>query len=296
MTVVRLDNIVVVSRVKNTVSITRDTQRITLANAPAGPQGPAGTTLTGYGTWSSTPGTYPLNAFVSLNGSSYVSNAPTVATDQPGSSSKWTLLAAKGDTGQTGLKGDTGATGLTGPKGDTGATGAIGATGPKGDTGATGATGSIATTGVTVNTASTDQPYNNVQVNQYGQTTAGYTGLRVDFTESTTSANPGLSVSTALTGNQAFVRITGAATGLSVFRVPYAAASNKGQVYFIRNEGTNSSLAVKDTQGRPILMTPTSTALTLPLNTTVILVSTGVSTGVAPAGNCGWVYYGKLVG
>lgn len=71
------------------------------------------------------------------NGSSYVCTADTgsPAGTLPTDTSKWALLAQKGDTG---AKGATGATGSQGPKGDKGDTGATGAAGAKGATGAKG--------------------------------------------------------------------------------------------------------------------------------------------------------------
>lgn len=71
---------------------------------------------------------------VTYNGSSYVCTAAagSPAGTLPTDTSKWALLAQKGDTG---ARGATGATGLKGDKGDAGATGAAGA---KGATGAKG--------------------------------------------------------------------------------------------------------------------------------------------------------------
>ncbi|WP_337748843.1 carbohydrate-binding protein [Bilophila wadsworthia] len=71
------------------------------------------------------------------NGSSYVctADAGSPAGTLPTDTSKWALLAQKGDTG---AKGATGATGSQGPKGDKGDTGATGAAGAKGATGAKG--------------------------------------------------------------------------------------------------------------------------------------------------------------
>ena len=68
------------------------------------------------------------------NGSSYVctADAGSPAGTLPTDTSKWALLAQKGDTG---AKGATGATGSQGPKGDKGAKGATGAAGPKGEKG-----------------------------------------------------------------------------------------------------------------------------------------------------------------
>ena len=105
MTVVRLDNQIV---------ITNEPNRIAVVNAPVGAQGPSGTTLTGRGAW--TAGAYAKDEFVSYGGASYVANTATTSGDTPGVSNKWTLLASKGDTGATG-SGSTGATGAQGSSG-----------------------------------------------------------------------------------------------------------------------------------------------------------------------------------
>lgn len=68
------------------------------------------------------------------NGSSYVctADAGSPAGTLPTDTSKWALLAQKGDTGAKGATGATGSQGPKGDKGDTGAAGAKGATGAKG--------------------------------------------------------------------------------------------------------------------------------------------------------------------
>jgi len=109
------------------------------------------------GQWSATE-LYHNGDGVEFNGSSYLCvGAPACTLTPPGKS--WDLMAAKGNTGDTGARGyrgDTGTsgpkgnTGMAGPKGDTGAqgaTGATGPTGPKGDTGAQGSKGNIGNTG-----------------------------------------------------------------------------------------------------------------------------------------------------
>lgn len=78
---------------------------------------------------------------VTYNGSSYVCTASggSPAGTLPTDTSKWALIAQKGNTGATGAtgaKGDKGDTGDTGPTGARGATGATGPQGAKGDTGA----------------------------------------------------------------------------------------------------------------------------------------------------------------
>ena len=106
MTVVRLDNQIV---------ITNEPNRIAVVNAPVGAQGPSGTTLTGRGAW--TAGAYAKDEFVSYGGASYVANIATTSGDTPSVSNKWTLLASKGDTGATGSTGSAGATGAQGSSG-----------------------------------------------------------------------------------------------------------------------------------------------------------------------------------
>ena len=154
-----------------TVKITTDgptvlttTQNTLLKIGGTGPQGPAGTTLTGRGTW--TAQAYNLNDFVAYSGTTYVATQATTSNDIPGVSNRWTVIASKGadstvagptgPQGPTGATGSTGATGATGAKGDTGATGAAstvagpqGPTGPTGAQGPTGPTGATGSTGVT---------------------------------------------------------------------------------------------------------------------------------------------------
>lgn len=81
--------------------------------------------------------TYEFFDCVTYNGSSYACTAAggSPAGTLPTDTSKWALIAQKGDTGAQGVTGATGPQGLKGDKGDTGATGAAGA---KGATGAKG--------------------------------------------------------------------------------------------------------------------------------------------------------------
>ncbi|MEC3708512.1 hypothetical protein P9170_19385, partial [Bacillus altitudinis] len=103
--------------------------------------GPTGVGLTGIEAFDPVVSpTYPVGQVVTFNGSTYVVNtAPPTGT--PDTSPDYTLLAAAGSTGDTGVTGDTGPTGATGVTGDTGPTGATGVTGDTGPTGATGDTG-----------------------------------------------------------------------------------------------------------------------------------------------------------
>lgn len=89
------------------------------------------------GEWNSTT-VYAQNDMINYNGSSYFSLQDSNANHTPGASDSaawWQLLAAQGETGQTGPQGPTGA---TGPKGDTGATGPQGPQGPTGPQGPAG--------------------------------------------------------------------------------------------------------------------------------------------------------------
>jgi hypothetical protein len=109
-----------------------------------GKDGVDGTTLNNQGEWTASArpyaiaGAYSKDDLVSHKGSSYVASEDTDSSDVPGASSKWTLLAAKGDKGD---KGDTGAQGPQGIRGLQGAKGDKGTTGAQGDTGETGASG-----------------------------------------------------------------------------------------------------------------------------------------------------------
>ncbi|WP_434785754.1 BclA C-terminal domain-containing protein [Bacillus velezensis] len=120
--------------------------------AAAGPTGPTG--VTGAGLQGIVPfdplaaAAYTAGQPVTFNGSSYVANVNSPA-GTPGASADYTLLAAAGITGATGVSGPTGFTGATGVSGPTGITGATGGTGPTGSTGATGGTGPTGSTGAT---------------------------------------------------------------------------------------------------------------------------------------------------
>nr|MDH3099820.1 collagen-like protein [Bacillus velezensis] len=123
--------------------------------AAAGPTGPTGPTgVTGAGLQGIVPfdplaaAAYTAGQPVTFNGGSYVANVNSPA-GTPGASADYTLLAAAGITGATGVSGPTGFTGATGVSGPTGITGATGGTGPTGSTGATGGTGPTGFTGAT---------------------------------------------------------------------------------------------------------------------------------------------------
>jgi len=137
------------------------------ATGPTGPQGQTGATgLTGVtginwrAAWDFVG--YAIGDTVQYNGSTYYCNTAIPIGESgshiPGSSGRWDLVSAKGNTGATGLTGLTGATGstgLTGATGLTGMTGAVGNTGANGNTGATGLTGVNGATGAQGNTGAT---------------------------------------------------------------------------------------------------------------------------------------------
>jgi collagen type VII alpha len=119
------------------------------ATGSPGASGPVGMTF--QNAWTAT--VYAPNDVVTLLGETWIATSATIATDVPGISAKWSLVAAKGDTGATGATGPVGPTGPqgvigpTGPQGFIGLTGSTGAKGDTGDTGATGATGSTGAIG-----------------------------------------------------------------------------------------------------------------------------------------------------
>ncbi len=122
-----------------TVSLKLDAANTVAATALVANCGPQG--LNARGSWSSAR-TYVENDVTTYAGSTWRAKAnpginrnqlPTTAT------AFWEKLAAKGDTGATGLQGPAGP---TGPQGDTGPAG------PKGDTGAQGSTGPQGLSGV----------------------------------------------------------------------------------------------------------------------------------------------------
>ncbi|OQV50257.1 BclA C-terminal domain-containing protein [Bacillus velezensis] len=125
------------------------------ATGPTGPTGVTGAGLQGIVAFNPLIApTYTTGQVVLYNGSSYVVNVNSPA-GTPGASADYTLLAAAGSTGTTGVTGPTGITGATGGTGPTGITGATGGTGPTGITGATGGTGPTGITGATGGTGPT---------------------------------------------------------------------------------------------------------------------------------------------
>jgi len=109
---------------------------------PTGPTGPTGATGP-TGQTGSTGATGPTG--------STGATGPTGATGLTGATGSTGSTGSTGPTGQTGATGPTGAgqTGATGPTGSIGQTGATGPAGPTGPAGATGATGPIGVTGPT---------------------------------------------------------------------------------------------------------------------------------------------------
>ncbi|MGX6580591.1 BclA C-terminal domain-containing protein [Bacillus velezensis] len=182
--------------------------------AAAGPTGPTG--VTGAGLQGIVPfdplaaAAYTAGQPVTFNGSSYVANVNSPA-GTPGASADYTLLAAAGITGATGVTGPTGITGATGGTGSTGITGATGGTGPTGFTGATGVTGPTGFTGATGVTGPTGFTGATGVTGPTGFTGAtGVTGP-TGFTGATGGTGP--TGSTGATGGTGPTGITGATGG-----------------------------------------------------------------------------------
>ncbi|MGG0661785.1 collagen-like protein, partial [Bacillus altitudinis] len=125
------------------------------ASGKTGPTGPTGVGLSGIETYDPERASmYSVGQVVTYEGGTYIVNsAPPLGT--PDTSPDYTLLAASGAPGSTGVTGSTGATGITGSTGPTGATGITGSTGPTGATGITGSTGPTGATGITGSTGPT---------------------------------------------------------------------------------------------------------------------------------------------
>ncbi|ASK58095.1 BclA C-terminal domain-containing protein [Bacillus velezensis] len=181
--------------------------------AAAGPTGPTG--VTGAGLQGIVPfdplaaAAYTAGQPVTFNGSSYVANVNSPA-GTPGASADYTLLAAAGITGATGVTGPTGSTGATGGTGSTGITGATGGTGPTGFTGATGVTGPTGFTGATGVTGPTGFTGATGVTGPTGFTGAtGVTGP-TGFTGATGVTGPtGFTGATGVTGPTGFTGATG---------------------------------------------------------------------------------------
>jgi hypothetical protein len=118
---------------------------ISSAAGPPGPQGPPGTPGAGVnwqGVWVAQQ--YTASDGVQYNGSSYIANDATTASDVPGISAKWDLWVAKGEpgaqgpAGPQGLQGEQGEPGPQGPAGPQGLQGQQGEPGPQGPQGSKG--------------------------------------------------------------------------------------------------------------------------------------------------------------
>ncbi len=96
--------------------------------------GAAGQGFTWLAAWNSGTAYVPYQ-LVSYLGSSYICILGNTNVAPPSDATKWSLVAAKGDTGVTGATGPTGPTGAAGATGATGAAGSTGATGPTGPAG-----------------------------------------------------------------------------------------------------------------------------------------------------------------
>jgi hypothetical protein len=112
---------------------------------PVGPQGPRG--LTFLGSWLATTD-YATDDAVHIDGSTWLAMRPN-SDVAPTEGADWTMLAQKGDTGQTGPQGLPGPAGAQGPPGATGPQGPQGETGPVGPQGEQGITGQQGPAGAT---------------------------------------------------------------------------------------------------------------------------------------------------
>lgn len=104
------------------------------ATGPKGDTGATGTSLRLIGAWTTNKAYVNNTQYIDIvtNGGNTYACKTSHTSSTSFDSSKWTLLAQKGNTGATGAKGD---------KGETGAAGAAGAKGEKGDTGDVGPQG-----------------------------------------------------------------------------------------------------------------------------------------------------------
>ncbi|RDY88153.1 BclA C-terminal domain-containing protein [Bacillus amyloliquefaciens] len=181
--------------------------------AAAGPTGPTG--VTGAGLQGIVPfdplaaPSYTAGQTVTFNGSSYVANVNSPA-GTPGASADYTLLAAAGTAGATGITGPTGITGVTGDTGPTGITGATGSTGPTGITGATGTTGPTGITGATGATGSTGITGATGATGPTGITGATGTTGPTGITGATgATGSTGITGATGITGPTGITGVTG---------------------------------------------------------------------------------------
>ena len=272
------------------VRVTDTTPKVIKVSS-VGLQGPAGTAIAGFGSWSAT--SFPIYSCVSYQGSSYISNAAAISTDVPGTSSKWTLLASKGDTGATGstgsqgLAGPQGTAGATGAKGDTGATGSQGSTGAKGDTGAAGSSGVVSVTapitnsgtsssaqlglqssGVTANNSSSVNGYARVRANTQGLVTYGDNVLQGSVYNVTASSTYGRSASSPIPATTTLAIVSG-----GVANVYLPAATITGQIMFIRNNNSTATIACYPSTGTTTVAVSASTGV----KSTRTVISDGTS-------------------
>src|ERR1700722_158496 len=130
----------------NLMTISFFTVAIVLA-APSAPAAPTVELPFYFGVWS-TSTTYPIEAVVYYQGSSYISTVAINLNKIPSTTpSVWAPFAAQGPMGVPGVQGAPGSAGMAGPAGATGASGAIGPAGPAGPQGTTGATGAAGSQG-----------------------------------------------------------------------------------------------------------------------------------------------------
>ncbi|MGY0105956.1 BclA C-terminal domain-containing protein [Bacillus velezensis] len=240
--------------------------------AAAGPTGPTG--VTGAGLQGIVPfdplaaAAYTAGQPVTFNGSSYVANVNSPA-GTPGASADYTLLAAAGITGATGVTGPTGITGATGGTGSTGITGATGGTGPTGFTGATGVTGPTGFTGATGVTGPTGFTGATGGTGPTGSTGAtGGTGP-TGITGATGGTGPtGITGATGVTGPTGSTGATGGtgptgSTGTSLTATSGYASNTGGGVVAVIVGGTTISLPNEQNLSADITANAANTVFTV---------------------------------
>ncbi|MDF4194069.1 MULTISPECIES: BclA C-terminal domain-containing protein [Bacillus amyloliquefaciens group] len=240
--------------------------------AAAGPTGPTG--VTGAGLQGIVPfdplaaAAYTAGQPVTFNGSSYVANVNSPA-GTPGASADYTLLAAAGITGATGVSGPTGFTGATGVSGPTGITGATGGTGPTGSTGATGGTGPTGSTGATGVSGPTGFTGATGGTGPTGSTGAtGGTGPTGSTGATGVSGPTGFTGATGGTGPTGFTGATGGtgptgSTGTSLTATSGYASNTGGGVVAVIVGGTTISLPNEQNLSADITANAANTVFTV---------------------------------
>ncbi len=221
---------------------------------------------------------YAVGDSVDYNGSSYVMFVDAAAGTLPTDTTKWQVLANKGDTGAKGDTGDTGPQGLKGDKGDTGLTGPTGATGATGPTGPTGADGADGADGLTVSVNSVTQVAGNITLDQDdipdGTTNKAYTATEqtklsgiealADVTDATNVTAAGAIMDGDITGNGLMTRTgAGAYTNRTI-------TGTSNQVTVSNGDGVSGNPTLSLPQNIDTSATPTFSSLTAGTATDVL--------------------------